>query len=67
MSWNITTGLDEEQRTGLIVRVHAELHADPLGPRPERMWALGLCRSVVLVPFLPQLNPVQEAAAVLFG
>ncbi|MGW2552929.1 hypothetical protein [Streptomyces sp. NPDC001635] len=31
------------------------------------MWALGLYRSVVLVPFLPQLNPVQEAAAELFG
>ncbi|CAL9334728.1 hypothetical protein SUDANB146_00142 [Streptomyces sp. enrichment culture] len=34
---------------------------------PERMWALGLYKSVVLVLFLLRQNPVQEAAAELFG
>ncbi|ANZ13553.1 hypothetical protein SNOUR_01165 [Streptomyces noursei ATCC 11455] len=31
------------------------------------MWALGLYKSVVLVLFLLRQNPVQEAAAELFG
>ncbi|MER6076400.1 transposase family protein [Streptomyces sp. NPDC001817] len=34
---------------------------------PGRMWALGLYKSVVLVLFLLRRNPVQEAAAELFG
>ncbi|MFG2639342.1 transposase family protein [Streptomyces sp. NPDC048362] len=34
---------------------------------PGRMWALGLYKSVVLVLFLLRQNPVQEAAAELFG
>ncbi|WP_146051069.1 helix-turn-helix domain-containing protein [Streptomyces noursei] len=67
MSWNITTGLDEEQLTGLVARVHVKVRADPPGPRPERMWALGLYRSVVLVLFLLRHNPVQAVAAELFG
>ncbi|MGA5135451.1 transposase family protein [Streptomyces olivoreticuli] len=34
---------------------------------PGQMWALGLYRSVVPVLFLLRQNPVQEAAAELFG
>ncbi|MBB4795158.1 hypothetical protein BJY54_005770 [Streptomyces nodosus] len=34
---------------------------------PGRMWVLGLYKSVVLVLFLLRQNPVQEAAAELFG
>ena len=67
MSWNVTTGLDEEQLTVLVARVHRELRTAPQGPSPERMWALGLYKSVVLVLFLLRQNPVQEAAAELFG
>ncbi|MCC2280953.1 transposase family protein, partial [Streptomyces sp. ET3-23] len=67
LSWKIATGLDEEQPTGLVARVHEELRAEASGPRPERMWALGLCRSVVLVLFLLRQNPVQAVAAELFG
>lgn len=67
MSWKVTTGLDEEQLTELVARVHRELRADPTGPQPGRMWALGLYRSVVLVLFLLRQNPVQEVAAELFG
>ncbi|ANZ21616.1 membrane protein [Streptomyces noursei ATCC 11455] len=41
---------------------------DPDPPvSPGRMWALGLYKSVVLVLFLLRQNPVQEAAAELFG
>ncbi|MFJ9822542.1 transposase family protein [Streptomyces sp. NPDC101151] len=41
---------------------------DPDPPAvPGRMWALGLYKSVVLVLFLLRQNPVQEAAAELFG
>ncbi|MFJ8391127.1 transposase [Streptomyces sp. NPDC094438] len=68
LSWNVTTGLDSDQLGGLVARVHAELVA---GPDPavalSRMWALGLYKSVVLVLYLLLQNPVQEAAAELFG
>ncbi|MFD5514034.1 transposase family protein [Streptomyces sp. NPDC127051] len=47
--------------------VHAELRAVPDGPSPERLRALGLYKSVVLVLFLLRQNPVQEVAAELFG
>ncbi|MFF9756798.1 transposase family protein [Streptomyces sp. NPDC014344] len=48
--------------------VHRVLVEDPDPPVvPERMWALGLYKSVVLVLFLLRQNPVQEAAAELFG
>ncbi|MGW8955783.1 transposase family protein [Streptomyces sp. NPDC055709] len=67
MSWNVTTGLDDEQLTALVVRVHQELRVAPQGPSPERMWAMGLFRSVVLVLYLLRQNPVQQAAAELFG
>jgi hypothetical protein len=67
LSWNVTTGLDDEQLTALVARVHQELRAAPQGPSPQRMWALGLYKSVVLVLFLLRQNPVQEAAAELFG
>ncbi|MFF3460738.1 transposase family protein [Streptomyces sp. NPDC002730] len=67
MSWNVTTGLDDEQLSGLVARVHQVLRDDPGALLPERMWALGLYRSVVLVLYLLRQNPVQEAAAELFG
>ncbi|WP_327591740.1 transposase family protein [Streptomyces chartreusis] len=50
-----------------MARVHQELRAAPQGLSPQRMWALGLYKSVVLVLFLLRQNPVQEAAAELFG
>jgi hypothetical protein len=59
--------MDAEQLTELVARVHARLVAGPEGVRPERMWALGLYRSVVLVLFLLRQNPVQQVAAELFG
>jgi hypothetical protein len=67
LSWNVTTGLDDDQLTGLVARVHQALRDDPDALPPERMWALGLFRSVVLVLYLLRQNPVQEAAAELFG
>ncbi|MCX4516025.1 transposase family protein [Streptomyces sp. NBC_01619] len=67
MSWNVTTGLDEDQLTGLVAQVHQALRDDPGALQPERMWALGLFRSVVLVLYLLRQNPVQAAAAELFG
>ncbi|MEU3343232.1 hypothetical protein, partial [Streptomyces sp. NPDC006668] len=68
MSWNVTTGLETDQLDGLVARVHRVLVEDPDPPVvPERMWALGLYKSVVLVLFLLRQNPVQEAAAELFG
>ncbi|MEJ8632174.1 transposase family protein [Streptomyces sp. MS2.AVA.5] len=67
MSWNVTTGLDADQLDGLVAGVHAELRTASEGPCPERLWALGLYRSVVLVLFMLRQNPVQEAAAELFG
>ncbi|WKK24194.1 transposase family protein [Streptomyces olivoreticuli] len=68
MSWNVTTGLDKDQLSGLVARVHRALVEEPGPPvAPARMWALGLYRSVVLVLFLLRQNPVQEAAAELFG
>ncbi|MCY0923933.1 transposase family protein [Streptomyces sp. H27-G5] len=68
MSWNVTTGLETDQLDGLVARVHRVLVEDPDPPLvPGRMWALGLYKSVVLVLFLLRQNPVQEAAAELFG
>ncbi len=68
MSWIVTTGLDADQLDGLVARVHQELVEDPdLPVVPGRMWALGLYKSVVMVLFLLRQNPVQEAAAELFG
>jgi len=68
LSWNVTTGLDAGQLDGLVARVHQVLVEDPDPPvAPARMWALGLYKSVVLVLFLLRQNPVQEAAAELFG
>ncbi|MFJ5035798.1 transposase family protein [Streptomyces sp. NPDC088560] len=67
MSWNVTTGLDADQLEGLVAGVHAELRAAPDGASPERLWAVGLYKSVVLVLFLLRQNPVQETAAELFG
>ncbi|MEU2718751.1 transposase family protein [Streptomyces sp. NPDC007205] len=67
LGWNVTTGLDEEQLTGLVARVHAELRTETPGPRPEQLRAPGLYKSVVLVLYLLRHNPVQEAAAELFG
>lgn len=68
MGWSVTAGLDKDQLDGLVVRVHRILMTDP-DPvvSPARMWSLGLYRSVVLVLFLLRQNPVQEAAAELFG
>ncbi|MFE5948689.1 transposase family protein [Streptomyces sp. NPDC056480] len=68
MSWNVTTGLETDQLDWLVTRVHRVLAEDPDPPvAPERMCALGLYMSVVLVLFLLRQNPVQEAAAELFG
>lgn len=68
MGWNVTTGLDADQLDGLVARVHRELVEEPDPPVvPGRMWALGLYKSVVLVLFLLRQNPVQKAAAELFG
>ncbi|MEU9298826.1 transposase family protein [Streptomyces sp. NPDC048266] len=66
MGWNVTTRLDEDQLQGLVVRVHQALQDNPGALQPERMWALGLFRSVVLVLYLLRQNPVQAAAAELF-
>ncbi|MGW1365444.1 transposase family protein [Streptomyces chartreusis] len=68
MSWNVTTGLDADQLGLLVERVHRALVEDPEPPvTPGRMWALSLNKSVVLVLFLLRQNPVQQAAAELFG
>ncbi|MFF3404453.1 transposase family protein [Streptomyces sp. NPDC002659] len=68
MSWNVTTGLDNDQLDGLVARVHQALVEDAdRAASPGRMWSLGLYRSVVLVLFLLRQNPVQEVAAELFG
>ncbi|MFF3404331.1 transposase family protein [Streptomyces sp. NPDC002659] len=67
LSWNVATGLDDDQLTGLVGRVHQALRENPDTLQPDRMWALGLFRSVVLVLYLLRQNPVQEAAAELFG
>lgn len=68
MSWNVTTGLDTDQLDGLVARVHRALVEDPDPPAvPGRMWSLGLYKSVAMVLFLLRQNPVQEAAAELFG
>ncbi|WP_329449180.1 transposase (plasmid) [Streptomyces sp. NBC_01426] len=67
MGWSVTTGLDADYLDVLVARVYAELQAVPDGPSPERLRALGLHKSVVLVLFLLRKNPVQEAAAELFG
>jgi hypothetical protein len=68
LSWNVTTGLDTDQLDGLVTEVHRVLVEDSVPPvAPSRMWALGLYKSVVLVLFLLRQNPVQEAAAELFG
>ncbi|MFC8851433.1 transposase family protein [Micromonospora sp. NPDC057141] len=68
MSWNVTTGLDTDQLDVLVEHVHRILVEDPDPPvAPRRMWALGLYKSVVLVLFLLRQNPVQSAAAELFG
>ncbi|MGA5134922.1 transposase family protein [Streptomyces olivoreticuli] len=60
--------MDTDQLDGLVARVHQALVEDP-DPAvvPPQMWLLGLYRSVVLVLFLLRQNPVQEAAAELFG
>ncbi|MFF3404545.1 transposase family protein [Streptomyces sp. NPDC002659] len=50
-----------------MVRVHEALRDDPDALPPERRWALGLLRSVVLVLYLLRQNPVREAAAEWFG
>ncbi|MFD9219884.1 hypothetical protein ACFWDI_07630 [Streptomyces sp. NPDC060064] len=61
------SGLENDQLDGLVARVHRVLVEDPDPPAIKgRMWALGLYKSVVLVLLLRQ-NPVQEAAAELFG
>ncbi|MFD5110469.1 transposase family protein [Streptomyces cinereoruber] len=61
-------GLDADQLDLLVERVHRMLVEDPDPPvAPGRMWALGLYKSVVLVLFLLRQNPVQAAAAELFG
>jgi hypothetical protein len=66
LSWNVTTGLERDQLDGLVARVHQVLVEDSDPPvMPGRMWALGLYKSVVL--FLLRQNPVQAAAAELFG
>ncbi|WP_331751436.1 transposase family protein (plasmid) [Streptomyces globisporus] len=68
MSWNVTTGWATGRLDGLVVRVHRVFVVDPdPSAVPGRMWSLGLCKSVVLVLFLLRQNPVEEAAAELFG
>ncbi|MCY0963413.1 transposase, partial [Streptomyces sp. H27-H5] len=60
--------MNKEQLGGLVEQVHRVLVRDPDPPVvPGRMWALGLFKSVVLVLFMLRQNPVQEAAAELFG
>ncbi|WP_369199163.1 transposase family protein [Streptomyces djakartensis] len=68
MGWNVTTGLDADQLDELVARVHQELVEDPDSPVMQgRLWALGLYKPVVPVLFLLRQNPVQQAAAELFG
>ncbi|MGW7201844.1 hypothetical protein [Streptomyces chryseus] len=55
--WNIATGLDADPLDGLVAQIHRELVEDPDSPVvPERMWALGLYRSVVPVLFLTEFG-----------
>ncbi|WP_405576152.1 transposase family protein [Streptomyces sp. NBC_01092] len=46
--------------------MHIEFRAHA-GPRTEQLRALGLYKSVVLVLYLLRQNPIQQAAAELFG
>jgi hypothetical protein len=61
----VITGLDAEQLTELVARVHAALGGEFVSRgRPH---ALGLYRSVAVVLFLLRQNVVQQVAAEVFG
>ncbi|HEX3828390.1 MAG TPA: transposase family protein [Sporichthyaceae bacterium] len=65
MRYQSTTGLDCEQITELVVRVH-----DALGAHPKAMGrtpVLGLYRQVVLVLILMRQNLTQTVAGEMFG
>lgn len=64
MNWKVTTGLDEEQLTELVARVHLALGGWQGRGRPP---GLGLFRSVALVLALLRQNVVQQVAAEIFG
>jgi hypothetical protein len=61
----VTTGLDTEQLTELVVRVRARLGGEYVSR--SRPFALGLFRSVAMVLALLRQNIVQQVAAEVFG
>jgi DDE superfamily endonuclease len=61
----VTTGLDAEQLTELVVRVRARLGGGYVSQ--GRPFALGLFRSVAMVLALLRQNVVQQVAAEMFG
>ncbi len=67
LSWNVTTGLDEEQVTTPVAGIHPELQTDPTSLQPGQLSVSDLYRSVVPVLFLLRQNPVQQVIAELFG
>jgi hypothetical protein len=61
----VTTGLDSEQLTELVARIHQRLGGEYASR--GRPFALGLFRSVAMVLALLRQNIVQQVAAEMFG
>jgi hypothetical protein len=61
----VTTGLDSEQLTELVARIHQRPGGDYVSR--GRPFALGLFRSVAMVLALLRQNIVQQVAAEIFG
>lgn len=65
MRLQVTTGLDTEQLTELVARIHQRLGGEYVSR--GRPYALGLFRSVAMVLALLRQNIVQQLAAEMFG